>query len=35
VGSSDPSGLRLQKSNASPIFGFTDRPLFAHSDSSL
>jgi hypothetical protein len=25
----------LQKSSASPIFGFTARPLLAHSESSL
>ena len=28
LGSRDPSGLMLQKSSASPIFGLTDKPLF-------
>nr|GMD43836.1 hypothetical protein Iba_scaffold1320591CG0010 [Ipomoea batatas] len=33
-GSGLASGFMLQKSNASPIFGFIDNPLFPHSDSS-
>lgn len=34
-GSRVASGLMLQKSNAAPIFGLTERPFFPHSDSSL
>lgn len=34
-GSRLASGFMLQKSNASPIFGFTASPSLAHSDSSL
>lgn len=34
-GSNVASGFMLQKSNASPIFGLTDKPLFPHSDNSL
>lgn len=34
-GSSVASGVMLQKSNASPIFGFTDNPPFPHSDNSF
>jgi hypothetical protein len=34
VGSSVASGFMLQKSNASPIRGRTDRPFWAHSDNS-
>lgn len=34
-GSSDASGLVLQKSNALPIFGFTERPCLPHSDNSF
>lgn len=34
-GSSVASGLMLQNSKASPIFGFTDRPFRAHSDKSF
>ena len=29
------SGLMLQNSRASPIFGFTERPFLAHSDKSF
>jgi hypothetical protein len=29
------SGFILQKRSASPIFGLTERPLLAHSESSL
>lgn len=29
------SGLMLQNRRASPIFGFTERPFFAHSDKSF
>ena len=34
-GSKVASGLILQKSKAAPIFGFTESPLFAHSDISF
>nr|ACU20030.1 unknown [Glycine max] len=34
-GSSVASGLMLQNSRASPIFGFTERPFLAHWDKSF
>ena len=34
-GSSVASGLMLQKSNASPILGFTESPFLPHAESSL